>query len=146
MHEDVKERFLPNSTWARVYFDHVSEVLVRRVPEHQTLLDLGEFRVLNPAFPPDSHARVLLGRQEGWPQRLRQELRACLSDPKPELYCRLVEILELCAIQPLRTRHLRHELKFLEGLDPEDLKNERVLTRKWVESVKLYIKGLLKIK
>ena len=61
--EDVTERFLPSSKWARVYFDHVSQVHVRRIPEHVGMIQEHEIKALNPAFPPDYYSRILLGSE-----------------------------------------------------------------------------------
>ncbi|CAE7720790.1 unnamed protein product [Symbiodinium microadriaticum] len=123
--EDVADRFLPKRDWARVFFDHVSEVFLRRsVPEFKDLIAEREV-FLNPAFPPDYHVRVLLGRDAGNPERLKRDLDACLA--RGELYCELIEALRTSTTEG--TARVSSWLQRLEGKDPQDLKNERRLTR-----------------
>ena len=133
--EDVADRFLPKRDWARVFFDHVSEVFLRRsVPEFKDLIAEREV-FLNPAFPPDYHVRVLLGRDAGNPERLKRDLDACLA--RGELYCELIEALRTSTTEG--TARVSSWLQRLEGKDPQDLKNERRLTREYCESVKIHL-------
>ena len=132
--EDVAARFLRKPLWARVFFDHVSEVFLRRaVPEFQDLIEKQEVS-LNPAFPPDYHVRVLLGRDAGDPQTLAKDLGVCLA--RGELYCELIEALRVSATEP---KAVSSWLRQLQAKDPADIKNERRLTREYLESVKIHL-------
>ena len=86
-HEDVAFRFL-GQAWARLFFDHTSEVMVRRIGPHAALIRAHEYVELNPAVPPDAHVRVLLGRAPGNASRLGGELKRCLAQPYVEVRSR----------------------------------------------------------
>ena len=137
-YEDVASRFLHKGVWARVYFDHVSEVFLRRaVPEFQDLIAEQEV-FLNPAFPPDYYVRVILGRERGDPRSLAsltRDLDMCLA--REEVYCELIEALRVSATQG--AQEVSSWLRRLQAKNSGDLKNERRLTREYLESVKIHL-------
>lgn len=137
---DAHARFL-GSDWACVFFDHVSQVMVKRIPEHARVIRNHEYRVLKPAFPPDFHVRVLLGRAQGDPNRLELELQRCLQEPVVEMYCTLVDVLRRSLT--MEPQEIARWLAFFTHIHPQVLKNERVVTRQYVESTKLFLLSLL---
>ena len=134
-YEDVASRFLHPRLWARVYFDHVSEVFLRRaVPEFRSLIAEREVN-LNPAYPPDYYVRVLLGRDAGDRWSVARDLKVCLA--RGELYCELIEALRVSATQsPAETAAW---LGHLQATNSADVKSERQLTREYLESVKIHL-------
>ncbi len=51
-HRDVIEEWLPRAQWAVVYWDDLSVLVVRRIPEHARLIAEHEYRYLRPNLPP----------------------------------------------------------------------------------------------
>jgi len=143
--DDVAGRFLDKGTWARVYFDHVSEIFLRRtVPQFRKLIADMEVKTMIPAFPPDYHVRVLLGREKGNVRGLLIDLERCLE--RRELYCMLIEALRASATAREGDAHsILQWLNTLEAIDPALAKDERVFTRQYLESTKIHLRRQLGI-
>jgi hypothetical protein len=84
--DDVIARFNPASDWALVFFDAISVVIVRRIPEHDELIRKHEFEVLRPNLPP----AVPLPPALLQPERARKawnETQRCLRNQPDLAYC-----------------------------------------------------------
>lgn len=84
--EDVIASYMPSDAWTLVYFDKITFVMVRRIPEHKALIAAHEYQILRPNLPanayPLSHGRT--------PERdalFTQEVARCLADEPESVYC-----------------------------------------------------------
>jgi hypothetical protein len=75
--------FFPAAEWSVVSYDENAWLLIRRIPEHQQLIEKYEFRYLLPDTPIERTA-------ESEP-RLRQELQRCHRENPEWNFCRQVE-------------------------------------------------------
>ena len=73
---DMLERYLPRSDWALVYFDRISSVLVKRIPEHAKLIAENEYKYIRPNAPADVED-----------PRVSTEVERCLSDEPQQSTC-----------------------------------------------------------
>jgi len=141
--EDVHSRFVPADEWARVYFDHLSEVMLRRIPKHRKLIHKYEIKALNPSLPPDYFARILLGTEtsRGAPQRqlVEKELSECLARQPQQVFCLVIRYLVL----GVRGNHFETSdaLKRLESISQLDIVNERVYIQGWITSTKIVLRN-----
>jgi len=131
--------------WARVFFDHFSEVMVKRMPEHHDLISKHEIKILDPAKPPDFYARLIYGKKanEAFEQRLRAEVKSCMARPHPEWYCQLVEIC-LNVGGGAQASTMSKALETLDGIPCSLLaRTERNLVRSYTESLKVHLRKQL---
>ena len=78
--------YLPQAQWALVYFDDISVVVVRRIPEHAALIAAHEYQLLYPNLPPGNFLRM---KPEGERlARYRTEIATCLGDEPNNVFCK----------------------------------------------------------
>ena len=90
--------YLPKEQWALVYFDDISIVVVRRIPEHAATIARHEYQLLYPNLPAGNFLRM---RPEGERlERYRQEIATCLQDEPSNAFCKKTrELVEAYAAQ-----------------------------------------------
>ncbi len=77
--------YLPQESWALVYFDDISVVVIRRIPEHAALIAAHEYQLLYPNLPPGNFLRM---NPEGEQlARYRSEIATCLRDEPDNVFC-----------------------------------------------------------
>ena len=83
---DTHFSLFPPSDWAQVFFDNVSVVYLRRVPENAAIIERHEYRSLRRGLPPNFGAEM-----QGIPDATRAaheaELDRCLSENPRCVYC-----------------------------------------------------------
>ena len=84
--EDVIASYMPAEDWALVYFDKITFVMVRRMPEHQALIAAEEYKILRPNLPANSYP-LSRGRTPERDAGFVQELDRCLANEPESVYC-----------------------------------------------------------
>lgn len=77
--------YLPKEQWALVYFDDISVVVVRRIPEHASVIERHEYRYLYPNLPPGNFLRMRPDASKL--ARYREEVERCLHDEPTNAFC-----------------------------------------------------------
>jgi hypothetical protein len=107
--EDAIAPLFPPEQWAIVYFDDISTVLVRRIPEHQAIIRDNEFVLLRPHIPAN-HYVVSKSRSPEKDARFIAELSRCERNEPENLHCAIAHSARLrlwdnaSAWQPARDR------------------------------------------
>jgi hypothetical protein len=88
--QDLRSLFVlyPRETWAPVFFDNASIVLLRRIPARQELIRLWEYRLIFQGPDPETGARLLRSDHRVgavW----EQEIDRCLSLDADNVWCLL---------------------------------------------------------
>lgn len=83
---DAFASLLPQEEWSMVYFDDISVVFLRRIPEHTALIEEHSIRILKPNVPPGNY--ILSPRRT--PENDRQffkELERCRKEEPENIHC-----------------------------------------------------------
>jgi hypothetical protein len=84
--EDVLEAYLPRRDWALVYFDDISVVVVRRIPEHAEIIAAHAYDILRPNLPANQYA-LRGGRTPARDARFTAEVQRCLAEEPDNAFC-----------------------------------------------------------
>ena len=84
--EDAIAALFPPEQWAIVYFDDISTVVVRRIPEHEALIRDNEYVLLRPQIPAN-HYVVSRSRTPEKDARFNAELSRCEHNEPENLHC-----------------------------------------------------------
>jgi len=87
---DLIVEYLPLADWALVFFDDISVVVVRRIPEHAALVAGHEYQLLHPNLPPTNY---LYGQRRSAEQdgRFASEVERCRSELPDGLFCLIAD-------------------------------------------------------
>ena len=88
---DKLGEFFPKETWALVFFDRISMVWLRRMPEHQSIISKYEYRQLRPNIPPSSVVSNLVNKPEAL-EELAQEAKRCFEKVSDQWVCVAAEL------------------------------------------------------
>jgi hypothetical protein len=90
-YRDLIEEYLPSESWALVYWDDISVLVVRRIPEHAQIIKDHEYRLLRPNLPPGN----LLAYGKPKPEQLRtyaHEIERCLAERPHDPVCKSSDV------------------------------------------------------
>lgn len=77
--------YLPKEEWALVYFDDISVVVIRRIPEHAEVIARHEYELLYPNLPVGNFLRMKpTGERLA---RYRHEIERCLTELPHNVFC-----------------------------------------------------------
>lgn len=97
---DLIEEYLPAEGWALVYWDDISVLVVRRIPEHAQVIKDHEYKLLRPNLPPGN----LLAYGKPKPELLRtyaREIERCLAERPHDPVCKASDV----ALDRYRKQH-----------------------------------------
>ena len=83
---DTQEYLYMRSEWALVFFDEVTVVYVRRIPEHENLIREHEYHFVKRGFPANYGAEFA-GLSDGVRRGFELEFDRCLRDSPRNVYC-----------------------------------------------------------
>jgi len=84
--EDAIAALFPPEQWAIVYFDDISTVVVRRIPEHEALIRDNEFVLLRPQIPANQYV-ASKSRTPEKDARFTSEISRCERNEPANVHC-----------------------------------------------------------
>ncbi|MBP9708385.1 MAG: hypothetical protein KBD78_12140 [Oligoflexales bacterium] len=121
---DIISEYNPIEQWALVYFDNLSVIVVKKIPEHANLISEYEYKILKPQFPPNVYIRSE-HRNEINDKAFLAELDRCLHLNADSVFCQSVAVIWQLSIKEATKETLMLEIKKLENIiekyRPEDV-------------------------
>lgn len=112
---DIISEYNPVEQWALVYFDNLSVIVVKRIPEHASLIAEHEYRILKPQLPPNVYIRSE-HRNETNDKAFLAELERCLKLNSDNVFCQSVAVIWQLSSKDATNEILLTEISKLENI------------------------------
>jgi len=89
-YRDLIEEYMPREKWALVYWDDISVLVVRRIPEHAHVIAEHEYKYLRPNLPPGNFL-VSGTRKREEVRAFGREVERCLAERPADAFCKASE-------------------------------------------------------